>query len=221
MSNQTTLLVEPLYGYFLANSLREPEVLARLRAETAKLPMANMQIAPEQGQFMGFLIELMGAKRAIEIGTFTGYSALCVALAMPADGRLIACDVSEEWTNIARRYWAEAGVADKIELRLAPARQTLDALLAQGKQGSFDFGFIDADKTGYEAYYERVLTLLRPGGVVAVDNVLWGGRVADAREKDKDTNAIRAFNAKLHGDDRVTISMVPIGDGLTLARKRA
>jgi caffeoyl-CoA O-methyltransferase len=220
MSNRTTLLVEPLYDYFLANSLREPEVLARLRAETAKLPMANMQIAPEQGQFMGFLIELMGAKRSIEIGTFTGYSALWVALSMPPEGRVIACDINAEWTAIGRRYWAEAGVADKIDLRLAPAKETLDTLIAQGEAGRFDFAFIDADKTGYEGYYERVLTLLRPGGMVAVDNVLWDGRVADPREKDKDTQAIRAFNAKLHGDPRVTISLVPIGDGLTLARKR-
>jgi len=220
MSNRTTLLVEPLYGYFLANSLREPEVLARLRAETAKLPMANMQIAPEQGQFMAFLVELMGARRTIEIGTFTGYSALCVALAMPADGRVIACDVSREWTAVARRFWAEAGVADRIELRLAPARETLDALLAGGERESFDFAFIDADKTGYDAYYERVLALLRPGGVVAVDNVLWDGRVADPSQKDPDTQAIRAFNAKLHGDERVTLTLVPIGDGLTLARKR-
>ena len=221
MSNRTTLLVDPLYDYFLANSLREPEVLGRLRAETAGLPEANMQIAPEQGQFMGFLVELMGATRAIEIGTFTGYSALCVALAMPAEGHILACDISAEWTAIARLYWAEAGVSDKIELRLAPALQTLDALLAEGKEGGFDFAFIDADKTGYDAYYERILRLLRPGGVVAVDNVLWDGRVADPREKGADTQAIRAFNAKLHADGRVALSMVPMGDGLTLARKRA
>ena len=220
MSNRTTPLVDPLYEYFIANSLREPPVLAELRAETAKLPMANMQIAPEQGQFMGFLIELMGAKHSIEVGTFTGYSALCVALAMAPDGRVVACDINPEWTAIGRRYWAKAGVAEKIDLRLAPALQTLDALLAQGRAGTFDFAFIDADKTGYDAYYERILTLLRTGGVLAVDNVLWDGRVADQREKDKDTQAIRAFNAKLHHDARVTLSMVPIGDGLSLARKR-
>jgi len=221
MSNKTTLLVDSLYDYFLANSLREPEVLAALRAETARLPMANMQIAPEQGQFMAFLVELIGAKRAIEIGTFTGYSALCVALAMPPGGRIICCDISEEWTKIGKRYWAEAGVAEKIDLRLAPANKTLDALLlAQSRQESIDFAFIDADKTGYDGYYERILRLLRPGGVVAIDNVLWGGGVADPGKNDPDTVAIRAFNAKLVKDERITLSMVPIGDGLTLARKR-
>jgi len=221
MSNKTTLLVDPLYDYFLANSLREPEVLAALRAETARLPMANMQIAPEQGQFMAFLVELIGAKRAIEIGTFTGYSALCVALAMPPEGRIICCDISDEWTKIGKRYWAEAGVADKIDLRLAPANKTLDALLlAQSRQESIDFAFIDADKTGYDGYYERILRLLRPGGVVAIDNVLWGGSVADPGKNDPDTVAIRTLNAKLVKDERVTLSMVPIGDGLTLARKR-
>lgn len=221
MSNKTTLLLDPLYDYFLANSLREPKILAVLRAETARLPMANMQIAPEQGQFMAFLVEVMGAKRAIEVGTFTGYSALCVALAMPAQGRLIACDINEEWTAIAKRYWAEAGVADKIDLRLAPANKTLDALLlSESRQDSFDFAFIDADKTGYDGYYERILRLLRPGGVVAVDNVFWDGRVADPGQNDPDTQAIRAFNAKLVADERVSLSMVPIGDGLTLARKR-
>lgn len=221
MSNKTTLLVDPLYEYFLANSLREPKVLAALRTETSRLPMANMQIAPEQGQFMAFLVELIGAKRAIEIGTFTGYSALCVALAMPPHGRIICCDISEEWTMIGKRYWAEAGVADKIDLRLAPANKTLDALLlAQSRQESIDFAFIDADKTGYDGYYERILRLLRPGGVVAIDNVLWGGNVADPGKTDPDTLAIRAFNAKLVKDERITLSMVPIGDGLTLARKR-
>ena len=221
MSNKTTLLVDPLYDYFLANSLREPKVLAALRAETARLPMANMQIAPEQGQFMAFLVELIGAKRAIEIGTFTGYSALCVALAMPPEGRIICCDISDEWTKIGKRYWAEAGVADKIDLRLAPANKTLDALLlAQSRQESIDFAFIDADKTGYDGYYERILRLLRPGGVVAIDNVLWGGSVADPGKNDPDTVAIRTLNAKLVKDERVTLSMVPIGDGLTLARKR-
>ena len=222
MSNKTTLLVDPLYDYFLANSLREPKLLAALRAETARLPMANMQIAPEQGQFMAFLVELIGAKRAIEIGTFTGYSALCVALAMPPAGRIICCDISEEWTKIGKRYWAEAGVADKIDLRLAPANKTLDALLlAQSRQESIDFAFIDADKTGYDGYYERILRLLRPGGVVAIDNVLWGGSVADPGKNDPDTLAIRALNAKLVKDERITLSMVPIGDGLTLARKRS
>ena len=221
MSSKTTLLVDPLYDYFLANSLREPKVLAALRAETARLPMANMQIAPEQGQFMAFLVELIGAKRAIEIGTFTGYSALCVALARPPEGRIICCDINEEWTTIGRRYWAEAGVTDKIDLRLAAANKTLDALLlAESRRESFDFAFIDADKTGYDGYYERILRLLRPGGVVAIDNVLWGGSVADPGKNDPDTLAIRAFNAKVVKDERITLSMVPIGDGLTLARKR-
>lgn len=220
MSNRTTPLTDNLYDYYLVNSLREPEVLARLRQETAGLAQANLQIAPEQGQFMGFLVELMGAKRAIEIGTFTGYSALCVALAMPADGRVIACDINKEWTDIAQRYWAEAGVAARIELKLGPAIGTIKALLAGGAAGTFDFGFIDADKQSYEAYYEGVLALLRPGGVVAIDNVFWGGQVADKSEKGPETTAIRTLNAKIHRDERVTLSMVPIGDGLTLARKR-
>lgn len=219
MSSRTIPLVDPLYEYFLANSLREPEVLRRLRAETSRLPGANMQIAPEQGQFMSFLVEILGAKRALEIGTFTGYSALCVARAMGPEGRLIACDVSDEWTAIARRYWAEAGVAERVELRLGPALLTLDALRSERR--SFDFAFIDADKTSYDAYYEGVLALLRVGGVVAIDNVLWGGQVADPRQKDEDTQAIRALNAKILQDERVSLTLVPIGDGLTLARKRA
>ena len=218
MSNATTPLIEPLYDYFLANSLREAPILRRLREDTARLPMANMQISPEQGQFMGFLIELMGAKRSIEIGTFTGYSALCVALAMPADGRVIACDINAEWTSIGKRYWTEAGVADRIDLRLAPALETLDRLAADEK--NFDFAFIDADKENNWTYFERLLGLLKPGGVIAVDNTLWAGHVADPRDRSKDTEAIRQFNAKIHKDQRVTMSLVPIGDGLTLARKR-
>ena len=218
MSNRTITMDDRTYAYFLAQSLRESDVLRRLREETQTLRYAIMQIAPEQGQFMAFLVELMGAKRAIEIGTFTGYSALCVAEAMGPEGRLIACDVSEEWTSIGRKYWSEAGVADRIELRLAPALDTLKALADEGQE--FDFAFIDADKREYEAYYEGVLALLRPGGVIAVDNVLWDGKVADATVKDADTMAIRAFNARLLADQRVTLSMVPIGDGLTLALKR-
>jgi predicted O-methyltransferase YrrM len=179
-----------------------------------------MQIAPEQGQFMALLVRLLGATRGIEVGVFTGYSSLAVALAMPPAGRLIACDISEEYTAIARRYWAAAGVAGKIELRLAPALETLDALLAEGAAGRFDFGFIDADKGGYADYYERLLALLRPGGLVAVDNTLWGGDVADPANQDPDTLAIREFNEKLRTDERVDVSLVPIGDGLTLARKR-
>jgi predicted O-methyltransferase YrrM len=182
--------------------------------------MAGMQISPEQGQFMALLAELIGARRAIEVGTFTGYSALCVAQALPADGKLIACDISEEFTSVARRYWAKSGIADRIELRLAPALDTLKSLLADGGAGSFDFAFIDADKTQYDAYYEAILKLLRPGGLVTIDNVLWSGAVADGRKRDADTIALRALNEKLKSDKRITLSMLPIGDGLTLARKR-
>ena len=179
-----------------------------------------MQIAPEQGQFMALLVELIGARRIIEVGTFTGYSALCMAEAMPVDGTLICCDVSDEWTGIARGFWREAGVEERIDLRLAPALQTLDTLLAQGKVGQFDLAFIDADKGNYAHYFERCLTLLRPGGLILIDNTLWDGRVADPEDKEEDTRAIRAFNDQLLEDRRVTISLVPIGDGLTLARKR-
>jgi caffeoyl-CoA O-methyltransferase len=220
MTRRPTELTDALHEYLLANSLREPPILARLREETAKLPMANMQIGPEQGQFMRLLVELIGAKRAIEVGTFTGYSALSVAMALPKDGKLIACDISEAYTAIARRFWAEAGLADRIDLRLAPALETLDGLLAGGGAGTFDFAFIDADKEGYDGYYERCLALLRPGGLIAIDNVLWDGNVADDSDQSADTRAIRAINAKVAKDDRVTISLVPIGDGLTLARKR-
>lgn len=220
MSNRSIGLDESLQQYLLAASLREPPVLAQLRAETAAHPKVNMQIAPEQGQFMALLVRLLGATRCIEVGVFTGYSSLAVALAMPPTGRLIACDISEEYTAVARRHWAAAGIAGKIDLRLAPALQTLDALLADGGSGSFDFGFIDADKGGYAAYYERLLELLRPGGLIAVDNTLWGGDVADPGNQDPDTVAIRKFNEKLKSDERVDLALVPIGDGLTLARKR-
>ena len=209
-----------LQDYILANSLREPEVLRRLRQETAGLPGAGMQIGPEQGQFMALLVELIGARRTLEIGTFTGYSALVVALALPPGGRVVACDVSEEYTAVARRYWAEAGVADKIELRLAPALETLDRLLAENRSGSFDFAFIDADKANYNAYYEGALALLRPGGLIAIDNVLWSGKVLEEAPGDPDTQAIQALNATIKDDPRVTISLLPLGDGLTLARKR-
>ncbi len=209
-----------LQDYILASSLREPEVLRRLRQETAKMPGANMQIGPEQGQFMALLVELMGARRTLEIGTFTGYSALVVALALPPEGRVVACDVSADYTAVARRYWAEAGVADKIELHLAPALETLDRLLAEDQAASFDFAFIDADKANYGAYYERALRLLRPGGLIAIDNVLWSGKVADKAASDPDTRAIQALNAALKDDSRVTLSLLPLGDGLTLARKR-
>jgi caffeoyl-CoA O-methyltransferase len=220
MTRRPTELTDALHAYLLANSLREPPLLARLRDETAKLPMANMQIGPEQGQFMRLLVELIGAKRTIEIGTFTGYSTLSVAMSLPKDGKLIACDISEEYTAIARRYWAEAGLAERIDLRLAPALKTLDGLIAKGGAGTFDFAFIDADKEGYDGYYERCLTLLRPGGLIAIDNVLWDGNVVDDSDQSPDTLAIRALNAKMLKDDRVTISLIPIGDGLMLGRKR-
>jgi caffeoyl-CoA O-methyltransferase len=209
-----------LYDYLLQASLREPPLLAELRAETAKLPLAAMQISPEQGQFMAFLVETIGARRTIEIGTFTGYSALCVALALPSGGKVIACDVSEEYTAIGRRYWSRAGVADKIDLHLAPALDTLRGLLADGAAGSIDFAFIDADKREYDGYYEAVLKLMRPGGIIAVDNVLWDGAVADPAKQDDDTRAIRALNEKLKADSRVSLSLLPIGDGVTLLRKR-
>lgn len=221
MTARSIELTDRLYKYLLDHSLREAPILARLRAETASLAEANMQIGPEQGQFMALLIELTGARRTLEIGTFTGYSTLAVALALPADGRIVACDISEVFTAMGRRYWAEAGVADKIDLRLGPAVETLDALLNEaGAAGSFDFAFIDADKSNYGLYYERCLSLLRPGGLIAVDNVLWNGSVADPSKNDVDTRAIRALNEKMHHDTRVGISLVPIGDGLMLARKR-
>ena len=211
---------EDLNAYLREVSVREPDVLRRLREETAELEGAGMQISPEQGQLMALLVELLGARKALEVGTFTGYSALRVALALPADGKLVACDVSEEWTAVGRRYWEEAGVDGKIDLRIAPALETLGSLIAGGEAGTFDIAFIDADKENYEVYYERVLELVRPGGMVLIDNVLWDGKVIDAENQETGTKAIRALNAKLHGDARVTLSMIPIGDGLTLARKR-
>jgi caffeoyl-CoA O-methyltransferase len=219
MSNKTFTLSDDLYAYFFENSVREPDILRRLREETAGDSMARMQIAPEQGQFMQLLVRLMGARRYLEVGVFTGYSSLAVALALPANGHIVACDVSDTWTKVARRYWAEAGVAEKIDLRLAPALQTLDGLIAGGEAGSFDFAFIDADKTSYRAYYERALTLIRVGGLIAVDNTLWEGRVADPKVRDEDTQAIRDFNRQLRDDRRVHLCLVPIGDGLSLALK--
>jgi predicted O-methyltransferase YrrM len=220
MSNRTISLTDSLHEYLLRVSLREPDVLRDLRAETARLAQRSMQIAPEQGQFMALLARLVGARRCIEVGVFTGYSSLAVALALPDDGRIVACDVSEEWTSIARRYWQRAGVADRIDLRLAPALETLDSLLAGGEAGRYDLAFIDADKTRYGDYYERVLQLLRPGGLVVIDNTLWSGRVADPAVTDADTVALRELNERLLRDERVDLSLVPIGDGLTLARKR-
>ena len=217
--NKTFGLPDAIYRYLLSESLREPEILHKLREETAKDPMARMQIAPEQGQFMALLVQLICAKKCIEIGVFTGYSSLCVALALPFDGKIIACDVSEEWTRIARRYWQEAGVAHKIKLRLAPALKTLDVLLAENQAGTFDFAFIDADKENYLAYYECCLKLLRRGGLIAIDNTLWSGRVAEPDNRETDTVALRKFNGKLHHDQRVALSLLPIADGLTLALK--
>jgi predicted O-methyltransferase YrrM len=220
VARATHALTETLYRYLQDLSLREPDALRRLREETARHPMARMQIAPEQGQFMALLVRLLGARKTLDIGVFTGYSAAAVALALPPDGRVVACDVSADYTTTARRYWREAGVEDKIDLRLAPAAETLDALVAAGEAGTFDFAFVDADKVSYDLYYERSLALLRPGGLVAIDNVLWEGQVADPAIHHPDVDAIRALNAKLLADPRVDLSMLPLADGLTLARKR-
>jgi predicted O-methyltransferase YrrM len=219
MTKQTLGLEQSLYDYLLSVSLREPTILTQLRQETAQMPRSIMQISPEQGQFMALLVKLIGAKKTLEIGVFTGYSSLVVALALPADGKIVACDVSEEYTSVARRYWQQAGVADKIDLHIAPALETLDKLLTAGEAGTFDFAFIDADKGNYENYYERSLELIRPGGLIAIDNVLWSGKVADTEVQDNQTNKIRALNRKLHQDSRINLSLVPIADGLTLAMK--
>ena len=220
MKNKSIQLDDNLYTYLLSASLREHEVLRQLREETANHPYGGMQIAPEQGQFMALLVELIGAQRVLEIGVFTGYSSTCMALALPPDGRLMALDLSAEYTGIARRYWQLAGVADKIELRLGPALASLDRLIEDGASDSFDLAFIDADKGHYAAYYERSLRLLRPGGLLLIDNVLWGGKVADPLVEDDDTQAIRALNRIIHTDERVTEVLLPVADGLTLARKR-
>jgi caffeoyl-CoA O-methyltransferase len=219
MARRSLELNDRLYDYLLKVGVRENELQKDLRAETAKLSAGGMQIGPDQGAFMTLLVELTGAKRALEIGTFTGYSSICIAGALPADGKLICCDVSEEYTSIARDYWRRAGLESKIELRLGPAVATLDALI-EAKVKAFDFAFIDADKGNYLNYYERAMQLVRPGGLIAIDNVLWGGGVADPKENDADTLAIRAVNERVRADERVTVSLVPIGDGLTLARKR-
>lgn len=215
-----TRIARRLEGYILANGLREHPAQKALRAATARMPMGGMQIGAPQGALMALLAQAIGARRCIEIGVFTGYSALSVALALPPDGRIVACDVSEDYTAVGRRFWARAGVAGKIELRLGPAVDTVNALLEAGEAGRFDFAFIDADKTNYDAYYEGCLKLLRPGGLVAVDNVLWGGSVADPKRNDADTRAIKRLNAKIRKDERVTMCLVPISDGVTLALKR-
>ena len=219
MSRRSLNLDEPLYQYLIDHSIREHPAQAALRAATASHPHAGMQISPEQAQFMALLVKLIGAQRAIEVGVFTGYSALSVALALPTEGRLLACDISDEYTRVGRPYWQEAGVAHKIDLRLAPALATLDGELAAGRAGHYDFAFIDADKSGYDGYYERCLQLLRAGGLIAIDNTLWSGSVARP-SKDADTQALQRLNAKLHRDERIDLSLLPIGDGLTLARKR-
>ncbi len=209
-----------IYDYLLGASSREDGLKKALRVETSALPDSRMQITPEQGQFMALLVKLTGAKLAIEIGTFTGYSALCVAEALPEEGCLIACDISEEWTRIGRRYWEKAGVAGRIDLRIAPAADTLDALVESDVVGKVDFAFIDADKANYDRYYESCLKLMRVGGLIVLDNALWGGQVADASIQDEDTRAIRAMNEKLRDDSRVDVSLLPVGDGVYLARKR-
>jgi len=212
-------LDDKLYRYVLDHSVREHPLLAELREETSRIEHGGMQIGPDQGALMQMLVRLLGARRCIEVGVFTGYSSLAVALALPADGRIVACDVSEEWTAVARRYWKKAGVAERVDLRLAPAGDTLAAMLSAGEGGSYDFAFIDADKTAYRNYYEKCLALLRPGGLIAVDNTLWSGEVADAGKQGRDTRALREFNDALHRDERVDLSMLTVGDGVTLARK--
>jgi len=219
MSRIHTPITAELADYIREVTLREPEPLRRLREETEDHPKASMQTSPEQGQFLHLMARVTGARKTLEVGVFMGYSSTWVALALPTGGKVIACDLSDEYTARARRTWREAGVEDRIDLRMGPALETLDRLLAEGQAGSFDFAFIDADKGNYANYYERALALLRPGGLIAVDNVLWDGHVIDADDHDSDTEAIRAFNRKLHADARVALSMATMGDGLTLACK--
>jgi predicted O-methyltransferase YrrM len=220
MSKGTIGLDQRLNDYLIANQPPEHPALRKLRGATAKLGPSYLQIAPEQSSFLGFLARLIGTRQALEVGTFTGYSAMTVALGLPKGGKLIACDISKEWTDIARRHWREAGIADKIELRLGPAADTLAALEEEGRRGSFDFAFIDADKTGYDGYYERALRLVRRGGLIVFDNMLFGGSVADPKARDGDTKAIRALNKKIAGDERVDRMLVPVGDGMTVVMRR-
>jgi predicted O-methyltransferase YrrM len=220
MSARTIAMTDSLYEYVISVSGPIPDYLHRLRDETQALPMGMMQISIEQGKFMALLVKATGVKKALEVGVFTGYSSLVVAQALPADGKLLSCDVSEEWTSIGQKYWKEAGVANKIDLRIAPALETLDGLLQDGQAATFDFMFIDADKENYDNYYERGLKLVRPGGIIAFDNTLWSGKVADPTVQDEMTNAIRALNAKLSKDPRIDLAVVPIGDGLSLALKK-
>jgi len=220
MTREQIGLPDDVYAYLLRWGVDEPPILAKLREETDSHPRRQMQIGPEQGQLLRLLVGLTGAKRCLEIGTFTGYSSLSVALALPPDGSIVCCDVSEEFTSVARRYWQEAGVADRVDLRIGPALDTLDAMLAVGAAGSFDLAFIDADKGNYPGYWERCVRLVRPGGVIAVDNVLWSGRVADPSDQSPDTMAIRALNERVRGDERVTAVTLPVADGMTIARVR-
>lgn len=220
MSNSSTLDLSSIYDYLIENSLRDDEILAELRDETAKDPMAIMQIAPEQGQFMALLVKLLGATRIIEVGTFTGYSALCMARALPEDGELICCDVSTTWTNMAQKYWQRAGVEKKITLHIAPAAKTLQNLLDEGRSEQFQLVFIDADKENYDQYYEQCLQLIQPNGLILLDNMLWSGKVADEQYQDKDTLALRALNSKIRDDQRVDASLIPLADGIMMARKR-
>jgi len=220
MSNRTIAITESIYQYLCDHSLREDPILKDLRDHTYDMEERAMQIAPEQGQFMQMLVKLIGAKNTIEVGVFTGYSSLAIALALPEDGRIVACDVNPQYTNVAEKFWVSAGVREKIDLRIGPAKDTLLELINAGLTGTFDFAFIDADKINYDHYYELCLQLIRPGGLITVDNVLWGGAVSDDTINDVDTNSIRALNDKLHQDERIELSLVPIGDGLTLAMKR-
>jgi len=220
MSNQSTLDLPSLYSYLVEHSVREPELLRRLREETAKDEFSRMQIAPEQGQFMQLMVQLLNATQIIEVGTYTGYSSLCMAMVLPENGHIICCDTSEQWTTIAKRYWKAAGVSEKITLELAPASETLNTLLNSNKAGNFDLVFIDADKENYDHYYEQCLRLLRRGGLLLIDNVLWSGKVADEQYNDTDTQAIRALNNKIKHDKRVDICMLPMADGITMARKK-
>jgi len=218
--NKFTALNPPLYEYLVQHAVHEPELLFRLREETSQLEMSIMQISPEQGQFLSFLVKLLNVRQALEVGVFTGYSSLSVAMNLPGDGKLVACDVSKEWTDIARRYWHEAGVDNKIHLQLGPAVKTLQALLDAGEQHQYDFAFIDADKTNYKNYYEMCLKLVKPGGVILIDNVLWGGAVVDASDQSDDTQAIREVNEYIYNDTRVDLCILPVADGLTLVRPR-
>ena len=220
MSNRTIEITESIYQYLCDHSLREDPILKDLRDHTYDMEEKAMQIAPEQGQFMRMLVKLIGAKNTIEVGVFTGYSSLAIALALPEDGRIVACDVNPQYTTIAEKFWISAGIREKIDLRIGPAKDTLSELISDRLIGTFDFAFIDADKINYDHYYELCLELIRPGGLITIDNVLWGGSVSDNAINDVDTNSIRALNDKLHKDKRIDLSLVPIGDGLTLAMKR-